>query len=319
MPLHEKPGVCVTCNHSHHHGHGHAHGMTPDRFDRAMVIGVGLNAAFVAIELGFGFFSGSLALIADAGHNASDVVGLLLAWGASVLARRPPSQRFTFGLRRATIYAAFANAVLLLAACGAIFWEAVRRFNEPAPVMGLTMVVVAAIGVVINTATALLFMRGSQSDANIRGAFLHMAADAAVSVGVVVAGVAIMMTGLAWIDPVVSIGIMAVIVWGTWDLFTESIGLAMDAVPRRIDVEKLTAALSGIAGVSEVHDLHVWSTSTSEVILTAHLVVPAGDAQAALTEARALLAEQFSISHVTLQVEGEQAADACPQRSDSTL
>ena len=293
--------------------------MTPDRFDRAMVIGVGLNAAFVAVELGFGFFSGSLALIADAGHNASDVVGLLLAWGASVLARRPPSQRFTFGLRRATIYAAFANALLLLAACGAIFWEAVRRFSEPAPVMGLTMVVVAAIGVVINTATALLFMRGSQSDANIRGAFLHMAADAAVSVGVVVAGVAIMMTGLAWIDPVVSIVIMAVIVWGTWDLFTESIGLAMDAVPRRIDVEKLTATLTGIADVSEVHDLHVWSTSTSEVILTAHLVVPAGDAQAALAEARGLLAEQFTIHHVTLQIEAEQAADACPQRSDSTL
>ena len=309
----------MTCNHSHHHGHGHAHGMTPDRFDRAMVIGVGLNAAFVAVELGFGFFSGSLALIADAGHNASDVVGLLLAWGASVLARRPPSQRFTFGLRRATIYAAFANAVLLLAACGAIFWEAVRRFSEPAPVMGLTMVVVAAIGVVINTATALLFMRGSQSDANIRGAFLHMAADAAVSVGVVIAGVAIMMTGLAWIDPVVSIVIMAVIVWGTWDLFTESIGLAMDAVPRRIDVEKLTATLTGIAGVSEVHDLHVWSTSTSEVILTAHLVVPAGDAQAALAEARALLSQQFTIHHVTLQIEAEQAADACPQRSDSTL
>ena len=293
--------------------------MTPDRFDRAMVIGVGLNAAFVAVELGFGFFSGSLALLADAGHNASDVVGLLLAWGASVLARRPPSQRFTFGLRRATIYAAFANAVLLLAACGAIFWEAVRRFSEPAPVMGLTMVVVAAIGVVINTATALLFMRGSQSDANIRGAFLHMAADAAVSVGVVVAGVAIMMTGLAWIDPVVSIVIMAVIVWGTWDLFTESIGLAMDAVPRRIDVEKLTASLTGIGGVSEVHDLHVWSTSTSEVILTAHLVVPAGDAQAALAEARALLAEQFTIHHVTLQIEAEQAAGTCPQRSDSTL
>ena len=309
----------MTCDHSHHHGHGHAHGMTPDRFDRAMVIGVGLNAAFVAVELGFGFFSGSLALIADAGHNASDVVGLLLAWGASILARRPPSQRFTFGLRRATIYAAFANAVLLLAACGAIFWEAVRRFNEPAPVMGLTMVVVAAIGVVINTATALLFMRGSQSDANIRGAFLHMAADAAVSVGVVVAGGAIMMTGLAWIDPVVSIVIMAVIVWGTWDLFTESIGLAMDAVPRRIDVEKLTASLTGIAGVNEVHDLHVWSTSTSEVILTAHLVVPDGDAQAALAEARALLAEQFTIHHVTLQIEAEQAADTCPQRSDSTL
>jgi len=308
----------MTCDH-HHHGHHHAHGMTPDRFDRAMVIGVGLNAAFVGVELGFGFWSGSLALIADAGHNASDVVGLLLAWGASVLARRPPSRRFTFGLRRATIYAAFANAVLLLAACGTILWEAVHRFSEPAPVMGLTMVVVAAIGVIINTATALLFMRGSQSDANVRGAFLHMAADAAVSVGVVVAGLAIMATGLSWIDPVVSIVIMAVIVWGTWDLFTESIGLAMDAVPRRIDLDKLTTALAEIAGISEVHDLHVWSTSTSEVILTAHLVVPEGDQQAVLAAARTLLVEQFTIKHVTLQLEGDQAADACPQRSDSVL
>ncbi len=293
--------------------------MTPDRLDRAMMIGVGLNVAFVVVELVFGFFSGSLALLADAGHNASDVVGLLLAWGASLLARRPPSRRFTFGLRRATIYAAFANAVLLLAACGAILWEAVRRFSEPAPVAGLTMVVVAAIGVAINTATALLFMRGSQSDANVRGAFLHMAADAAVSVGVVVAGVAIMATGLAWIDPVVSIVIMAVIVWGTWDLFTESIGLAMDAVPRRIDVEKLTASLMAVDGVSEVHDLHVWSTSTSEVILTAHLVVPDGDRQASLAAARAVLAEQYTIAHATLQIEAEATATGCPQRDAASL
>ena len=308
----------MTCDH-HHHGHHHAHGMTPERLDRAMLIGVGLNAAFVVVELAFGFFSGSLALLADAGHNASDVVGLLLAWGASLLARRPPSRRFTFGLRRATIYAAFANAVLLLAACGAILWEAVHRFREPAPVMGLTMVVVAAIGVIINTATALLFMRGSQSDANVRGAFLHMAADAAVSVGVVVAGLAIMATGLSWIDPVVSIVIMAVIVWGTWDLFTESIGLAMDAVPRRIDFDKLTASLTAVEGVCEVHDLHVWSTSTSEVILTAHLVVPAGDQQQALLEARAVLAEQFTIPHVTLQIESGTTAATCEQRSTESL
>ena len=309
----------MACDHPHHHGHQHAHGMTAEGFDRAMVIGVGLNTGFVAVELGFGLWGGSLALLADAGHNAGDVVGLLLAWGASLLARRPPSRRFTFGLRRVTIYAAFANAVLLLAACGAILWEAVQRFREPAPVAGLTMVLVAAIGVVINTATAVLFMRGSHGDANVRGAFLHMAADAAVSVGVVVAGLAIMATGLGWIDPLVSIVIMAVIVWGTWDLFTESLGLAMDAVPRRIDVEQLTASLVAIEGVREVHDLHVWSSSTSEVILTAHLVVPEGDRQAVLTAARSVLAEQFTIAHVTLQLEGEAIAAGCPQRDAATL
>ena len=288
---------------SGHHSHNHSHAMTPDSLDRAMMIGVSLNLIFVLVEFGFGFFSGSLALLADAGHNASDVVGLLLAWGASFLARRQPSQKFTFGLRRATIYAAFLNSVLLLAACAVILWEAICRLSDPAPVAGFTMIAVALIGVAINTVTAILFMRGSKEDANIRGAFLHMAADAAVSVGVVLAGVAIMATGIGWIDPTVSIIIVIVIVWGTWDLFTESVGLAMDAVPRRININELTNALAEVPGVLEIHDLHVWGMSTSEVMLTAHLVITESSRQVSLKEAESVLRERFAITHTTLQFE----------------
>ena len=302
-----------------HHSHNHSHAMTPDSLDRAMMIGVSLNLIFVFVEFGFGFFSGSLALVADAGHNASDVVGLLLAWGASCLARRPPTSRFTFGFRRATIYAAFLNAVLLFAACFAILWEAIHRFTEPAPVTGLTMVVVAAIGVVINTATAILFIRGSKEDANVRGAFLHMAADAAVSVGVVVAGVAIMMTGMDWIDPVVSIVIMAVIIWGTWSLFTESVDLVMDAVPRRINIEELSQALNEVPGVLEIHDLHVWGMSTSDVMLTAHLVFADESWQGSLEKARHVLRERFAITHATLQFEGLSESQACPQQTSGSV
>ena len=288
--------------------------MTPASLDRAMMIGVSLNLVFVLVEFGFGFFSGSLALLADAGHNASDVVGLLLAWGASFLARRQPSQKYTFGLRRATIYAAFLNAILLLAACAVILWEAVCRLSDPTPVAGLTMIAVAAIGVVINTATAMLFMRGSKQDANVRGAFLHMAADAAVSVGVVLAGVTIMVTGIGWIDPVVSIIIVIVIAWGTWDLFTESLGLAMDAVPRHINISELTDALVKIPGILEIHDLHIWGMSTSEVMLTAHLVIVDSSKQDSLEEAQALLREQFGITHTTLQPDSPSALQACPQQ-----
>jgi cobalt-zinc-cadmium efflux system protein len=283
-----------------------------------MMIGVSLNLIFVLVEFGFGFFSGSLALLADAGHNASDVVGLLLAWGASFLARRQPSQKFTFGLRRATIYAAFLNAVLLLAACAVILWEAICRLSDPAPVAGFTMIAVAAIGVVINTVTAILFMRGSKEDANVRGAFLHMAADAAVSVGVVLAGVAIMATGIGWIDPIVSIIIVMVIVWGTWDLFTESVGLAMDAVPRRININELTNALAEVPGVLEIHDLHVWGMSTSEVMLTAHLVIAESSRQGALKEAQSVLRDRFAITHTTLQFEDSSTSQAgAKQTGDS--
>jgi cobalt-zinc-cadmium efflux system protein len=273
--------------------------------DRAMIIGVGLNVAFVGIELVFGFLVGSLALIADAGHNASDVIGLLLAWVADWLARRPPSRRYTWGLGRVTIYAAFANAVLLLAACGGILWEAWHRLASPPEVGGLTVVVVAAIGVVINTATALLFMRG-HSDANVRGAFLHMAADAAVSAGVVIAGLGIMLTGLAWIDPVVSIAIAVVIIVGTWGLFRESVDLALDAVPRGVDIDAIRSQLEGIPGVVELHDLRLWGASTSKMSLTAHLIVGThADREAVLADANKLVQNQFHVSHSTIQIESD--------------
>ena len=276
--------------------------MAPGQLDRAMMLGVWLNAGFVVVEIAAGVWAGSLALLADAGHNASDVVGLLLAWGASWLARRPPSRRYTWGLGRATIFAALANAVLLLVACGAIFWEAWLRLREPAEVAGTTVVVVAAIGVVINTFTALLFIRGHR-DANVRGAFLHMAADAAVSAGVVVAGIAIALTGRDWIDPVVSMVIAAAIVVGTWGLFRESLELALDAVPRGIDPEAISRALTAVAGVAEVSDLRVWGPSTSEVSLTVHLVAEAAaDRDAILAAATRLVREEFHIAHATIQI-----------------
>lgn len=269
-----------------------------------MAIGVVLNVGFVIVEAVFGAISGSLALIADAGHNASDVLGLLLAWGADYLARRPPTRKYTWGLRRTTIYAAFLNAVLLLVACGGILWEAWHRFSQPQQVAGPTMIIVALVGVVINTLTALLFIKGHH-DANIRGAFLHMAADAGISLGVVVAGIAILFTGLAWIDPVVSIVITLVIVVGTWGLFTESVDLALDAVPRGVDIDAVQTALSGLPGVTEVHDLHVWGTSTSETSLTAHLVVSDdADHRMVLAAVQQLLHERFRIVHTTVQIEG---------------
>lgn len=284
-----------------------------------MAIGVALNTGFVAAEVLFGLWAGSLALLADAGHNAGDVVGLLLAWGASWLARRPPSRRYTWGLRRTTIYAALANAVLLLVACGAILWEAAHRLQDPEPVAGPTVVLVAGIGVVVNTLSALLFLRG-HGDANVRGAFLHMAADAAVSVGVVVAGLAIAATGRLWIDPLVSIVIAAVIVAGSWGLFRESVELALDAVPRGVDPREITASLAAVAGVVEVHDLHVWAASTSEVSLTAHLVAAdTADRDAMLAAALHVLRDRFHVAHATLQVEGAAAAGECPQRPDAAL
>jgi cobalt-zinc-cadmium efflux system protein len=285
-----------------------------------MVIGVGLNAAFVAVEVACGLWAGSLALLADAGHNAGDVVGLLLAWGAAHLARRPPAGRYTWGFRRSTIYAALVNAMLLLAACGVIFREAVHRLWTPEPVGGAGMIAVAAVGVVINTITALLFMRGSGADANVRGAFLHMAADAAVSAGVVVAGIAILLTGRSVIDPLVSILITLAIVAGTWTLFRESLDLALDAVPRGIDPGRISAALTAIPGVTAMHDLHVWSASTSEVSLTVHLVVPdAGDRERVLAAASADLRGRFHIAHTTIQIEDDATACDCPQRPDETL
>jgi cobalt-zinc-cadmium efflux system protein len=296
--------------HAHDHGHGHApggHSHAPKDFGRAFAIAVGLNTVVVLAEAGVGLWSGSLALLADAGHNLSDVLSLLLAWGAASLARRAPTAQRTYGLRKATILASLANAILLLVAVGAIVSESIRRVFAPAPVATLAVMLTAALGVVLNTATALLFLRG-QHDLNVRGAFQHMAADAAVSLAVVAGAAVIAVTGLAWIDPALSLGIAAVIVFGTWGLLRESIDMALDAAPRGIDVAAVQAWLAARPGVIEVHDLHIWAMSTTEIALTAHLIRPAGaagpdDGDGFLHEACEGLNHRFGIGHATLQVE----------------
>lgn len=294
--------------HSHHdhshggHSHGHAH--APADFGRAFLIGTTLNLAFVIVEGTAGLLTDSMALLADAGHNLSDVLGLLIAWGGASLAKRPASRRFTYGLRSSTILAALANAVLLLFAVGAIALEASRRFAAPPPVEGATVMIVAGVGIVINTATALMFARGRKGDINIRGAYLHMAADAAVSAGVVVGGGLILFTGRAWIDPALSLVIVAVILWSTWGLLRDSVTMALNAVPQGIDAEKVEAALAGLPGVARVHDLHIWPMSTTEVALTAHLLMPGGHpGDAFLRGAEHRLDHDFGIGHATLQIE----------------
>ncbi|MEH6682887.1 MAG: cation diffusion facilitator family transporter [Qipengyuania sp.] len=293
--------------HSHSHDHGHGHSHAPADFGNAFLIGIVLNTAFVAIEAVYGWISGSMALIADAGHNLSDVLALLLAWCASVAARRPASERFTYGYKSSTILAALANAGLLLVAIGAILFETLNRIAEPAPVAGETMVVVAGIGIVINAGTAALFMRG-QHDINIRGAFLHMAADALVSLGVVIAGLAIIMTGERWIDPAVSLAIVAVIAWGTWGLLKDSVAMSMLGVPKGISENEVRAYLSGLPGVEAVHDLHIWPMSTTETALTAHLVMPGGHpGDPFLLELAHELEHHHRIGHPTIQIETTRA------------
>ncbi len=288
--------------HSHGGSHGHSH--APADFGRAFAIGVGLNTAFVAIEAFYGFAADSMALIADAGHNLSDVLSLLLAWGASVAAKKPGGARYTYGYKSSTILAALANAMLLLVAIGMILVEAVQRFADPQPVEAGTVMVVAGIGIVVNTVTALLFMRGRKNDLNIRGAYLHMAADAAVSAGVVVAGAAIWWTGLAWIDPVTSIAIVAVIAWGTWGLLKESVNMALNAVPPEVDQDAVRSLLERLDGVVAVHDLHIWPMSTTETAMTAHLVMPTGHpGDDFLRDTAEELAHHHGIGHATLQIE----------------
>lgn len=278
---------------------------------RAFAIGVILNTAFVAAEVAAGLWTGSLALLADAGHNLSDVLSLLLAWGATVLARRAPAGRRTYGLRKATILASLANAILLLVAVGAITSEAVRRFAQPAAIDSDIVMITASLGVLINGATALLFMRGSHDDLNVRGAFLHMAADAGVSLAVVAGAFLMARTGLLWIDPVLSLIIAGVIVLGTWSLLRDSADLAMDAAPRGIDVEAVRAYLAGLPGVEGVHDLHIWAMSTTETALTAHVLRPLNsDGDHFLHAACEGLERRFKIGHATLQVETD-AAHAC--------
>ena len=291
----------MAAHHDHNHvGHHHA----PADFGRAFAIGTGLNLGFVVVEGGAGLATQSMALLADAGHNLSDVLGLLIAWGGAELAKRPASARFTYGLRGSSILAALTNAVLLLVAVGAILLETVQRFSQPTVVPGGTVMLVAGIGIVINLATAMLFASGRKGDINIRGAYLHMAADAAVSAGVVVGGALILLTEAAWIDPAVSLLIVAVILWGTWGLFTESLTMALQAVPKHVDAAAVEATLAALPGVTRVHDLHIWPMSTTEAALTAHLVIPGGHpGDAFLMDLQHRLAHDHGIGHITVQIE----------------
>jgi cobalt-zinc-cadmium efflux system protein len=291
--------------HAHHHSAGHSHhGHRHDiGHGRAFAIGIALNLAFVLIEAGYGFWADSMALLSDAGHNLSDVLGLAIAWGAALLAKRGATDRYTYGLRSSSILAALFNALLLLVAVGGIVWESVQRLIEPAPVMAGTMMVVAGVGILVNGFTAFLFMSG-HNDLNIRGAFLHMVADAAVSLGVVLGGLAILWTGAAWIDPVLSLVIAAVIVWGTWSLLRQSLRLSLHGVPSGIVVSDVRKALAQRPGVARVHHLHVWAVSTTETALTAHLVMPGGHpGDRFLAETLHDLKERFGIGHATLQIE----------------
>lgn len=299
----------------HQHGPAdHTHDHAPARYDRAFAIGITLNLFYVVLEATFGFLAGSLALLADAGHNLSDVLGLVLAWGAAWLSRRHPTRRRTYGYRRSSILAALGNAGLLLVAVGAIAWEAIRRLVEPEPVASGAILWVAAIGVVVNTGTALLFLRGRQHDLNIRGAFLHMAADAGVTVGVILAALLIQATGWLWLDPAVGLLIALVILVGTWRLLRDSVNLSLDAVPEGIDPATVEAYLAAQPGVTEVHDLHIWAMSTTETALTAHLVRPAAGADDAfLDRLRRELHDRFSIEHATMQIEAGDPAHPCPQ------
>lgn len=298
----------------HHHHH------QPDNYNRAFALAVALNILLVIVEASYGAWVNSLALLADAGHNLSDVLGLVIAWGASLLAKRMPSPRRTYGLRRVTILASLLSALLLLSALGAMAWEAISRLHTAHPVPGLTIIIVAGIGVVINTFSALLFISGHQHDLNIKGAFLHMAADAAVSFGVVLAGLAIVLTGWLWLDPVISLVISVVIFAGTWGLLRDSVNLAVDAVPRGIVPEEVETYLLNLPGVTTCHDLHIWGMSTTESALTAHLVAPEGATNDTFLHQIAHgLSEQFGIAHSTIQIERGDAEQLCrlaPQESD---
>ena len=290
----------------HHHDHG------ASTFDRAFAVGIALNLAYVALEATYGVVAGSLALVADAGHNLSDVLGLALAWVASRLVRRRPTARRSYGLRRSSVLAALFNALFLLVAVGGIAWEAIGRLRDPASVAGGTVIWVALVGIAVNAGTALLFFSGQRGDLNIRGAYLHMAADAGVSLGVVVAGLVILATGWDWLDPAISLAIVAVIVVGTWGLLRESLDLALDAVPTGIDPDEVRGYLAGLPGVSEVHDLHIWAMSTTETALTAHLVMPGVVSRdETLGRVCEYLHDAFGIEHATLQVEHGDGAHPC--------
>jgi len=287
---------------AHEHTHQNNHG-------KAFAIGIGLNVAFVVVEIIYGLAANSSALLADAGHNASDVLSLVFAWAAAWLATMKPKGKYTYGLRKTTILVSILNALLLFGAVIAIGWDAVGKLENPEPVAGNKVMLVAGIGVVINTLTALLFMKGQSKDLNIKGAFLHMAADAGVSLGVVVAGLLIRVTGAQWIDPIMSFVIIAVILWGTWRLFTDSIDLALYAVPKDISLSKVRNFLQSKPGVEEVHDLHIWAMSTTQVALTAHLISP-NRQENLITELQNDLKE-FGITHTTFQLENRKLEKEC--------
>lgn len=290
-------------HHHPHHSCGHGHGLA-DATSRALAVGIGLNLAFVAIETGFGLYANSLSLLADAGHNFSDVIGLIVAWIAILLGRRLPTPRFTYGFQGSTILAALANAMLLLIAVGGIIWEAVRRLTSPAPVNEMTIIWVALVGVVINVATALMLRGGRRDDLNLHGAYLHMVADAAISLGVALAGAGMMWTGWLWLDPAISLAIAVVIFAGTWRLLKQSLRLSLQGVPDRIDPAEVRAYLAGLPEVAEVHDLHIWGMSTTETALTAHIVVCAGHpGNAFMMAVGDELESRFGISHSTFQIE----------------
>ena len=300
--------------HSHDLGaahHGHAH-IPVDGVNLRMGIAVGLNLIFVIIEGGFGIISNSVALIADAGHNLSDVLGLVAAWGALILGRRPPGARFTYGLGRTSVLAALVNAVLLLLACGAIAWEAASRLGSPPPVAGKTVMAVAAIGIVLNGFSAWMLHAGSQGDLNRRSAYIHMLGDAAVSGGVLISGFLILLTGWSLLDPIVSLLIVAVILMSTWRLLRDSLTLSLDGVPAGVNSSAVMSYLADQRGVTDVHDLHIWALSTTSIALTAHLVVPdRGAEDALLTSLTPALKRRFQIQHATLQIERDRCAHGC--------
>ena len=305
--------------HDHSHAHDHAHAHAPRDFGRAFIVGIALNSIFIAIEAVYGFISNSTALLADAGHNLGDVLGLLVAWGAVALSRRAPSAQFTYGLRGSSLLAALFNAMFLLVAVGAIAWEAAARFADPQPIEGVTVMVVAGIGIVVNGLTAALFASGRKSDINIEGAFLHMASDAAVSLGVVLAALLYIMTGWHWVDPATSLAICVVIFAGTWRLLKSSVRMSLGGVPPSVDPVRVREFLEKLPGVARLHDLHIWPISTTDTALSVHLVMPDGHpGDAFLLQIAKTLDHDFSINHPTVQIEISEET-ACALAPDNVV